>query len=299
MAKTTTKRKSESALPTGKSKQRKTTTSRRQDSETSQRDDDSSDPLFIDEQPLAPKHVKKAATKARKSEPIMRVTKADEYEEDEGRMQSSQFLALVEFQTKKKRKAVSAAKEYMEKFTNSVNNAEQALKKNCDTLNAASAKLDNNFLEAFTRAYAVSRPTAPPSDENYKGKSSSSDSFAIRYERSKEIITVARNVIEKFEKANEKTVKINVAGFMANDWQEENSTAEKVIAAGRITGLQKYEALAEGAGEPEIEEDMVLFAEAIYKPEQEIHGPGWGRMARKQEKAFKKLDKAFGKETVV
>lgn len=49
-----------------------------------------------------------------------------------------QFLALVEFQTKKKRKAANAAKEYMEKFTNSVHNAEQALKKNRDTLNAAS-----------------------------------------------------------------------------------------------------------------------------------------------------------------
>ena len=71
---------------------------------------------------------------------------------------------------------------------------------------------------------------------------------------------MARNVIEKFEKANEKTVKIDVAGFMTADWHEENSTAEKVIAAGRIAGLQKYEALAEGTGQPEIEEDMVLFA---------------------------------------
>jgi len=110
---------------------------------------------------------------------------------------------------------------------------------------------------------------------------------------------MAHNVIEKFERVNEKTIKINVAGFMTDDWEEENSTAEKVIAAGRIAGLQKYEALAEGAGEAEIEEDMVLFAEAIYKPEQEIQGPGWGRMARKQEKAFRKLDKALGKEIVI
>ncbi len=110
---------------------------------------------------------------------------------------------------------------------------------------------------------------------------------------------MARNVIERFEKANEKAVKIDVAGFMTDDWQEENSTAEKVLAVGHIAGMQKYEALSEGAGVPEIEEDMVRFAEAIYKPEQEIPGLGWGRMARKQEKAFKKLDKAYGKEIVV
>jgi hypothetical protein len=49
-----------------------------------------------------------------------------------------QFLALVEFESKKKRKAAKAANEYMDKFTNGINNAEQALKKRRDNLNAAS-----------------------------------------------------------------------------------------------------------------------------------------------------------------
>ena len=119
MAKTTTKRKSESkpssfifhllrllflgrharltvvgALPTGKSKQRKTSATRKQDSDSSQRDDDSSDQLFADEQPVAPKYVRKAAPRSRKSEPVKRVTKADEYEEDEGRMESQSVANL-------------------------------------------------------------------------------------------------------------------------------------------------------------------------------------------------------------
>jgi hypothetical protein len=87
------------------------------------------------------------------------VTKADEYEEDEGRLESQsvttlcygvlkrrllmmstfrQFLALVEFESKKKRKAAKSANEYMDKFTNSINNADQALKKRRDNLNATS-----------------------------------------------------------------------------------------------------------------------------------------------------------------
>jgi hypothetical protein len=88
------------------------------------------------------------------------VTKADEYEEDEGRLESQsvatlcsygdlkrrllmmstfrQFLALVEFESKKKRKAAKSANEYMDKFTNSINNADQALKKRRDDLNATS-----------------------------------------------------------------------------------------------------------------------------------------------------------------
>jgi hypothetical protein len=88
------------------------------------------------------------------------VTKADEYEEDEGRLESQsvatlwsfrdlktrllmmstfrQFLALVEFESKKKRKAAKSANEYMDKFTNGISNADQALKKRRDSLNAAS-----------------------------------------------------------------------------------------------------------------------------------------------------------------
>jgi len=49
-----------------------------------------------------------------------------------------QFLALVEFESKKKRKAAKAANEYMDKFTNGINNAEQALKKRRATLSATS-----------------------------------------------------------------------------------------------------------------------------------------------------------------
>jgi hypothetical protein len=80
---------------------------------------------------------------------------------------------------------------------------------------------------------------------------------------------------------------------MTNDWGEEIRTAEEVIEAGHIAGLQKYDALVQGGGDPEIDGNMAVYAEAIYK--QEIPGVGWGRMARKQEKAFKKIDKNFAK----
>jgi hypothetical protein len=78
----------------GRNKQRKTNAARRQDSDSSQRGDDSSDQFFVDSQPVALKCVKKAAPKSRKSEPVMRVTKADEYEEDEGRMESQYAFSL-------------------------------------------------------------------------------------------------------------------------------------------------------------------------------------------------------------
>jgi len=78
-------------LPAGKHKQRKKSASRRDDSDPSQSGGESSDQLFIEEQIVAPKHVKKA--KSRKSEPIPRVTRVDEYEEDEGRLESQYVLS--------------------------------------------------------------------------------------------------------------------------------------------------------------------------------------------------------------
>ncbi len=166
--------------------------------------------------------------------------------------------------------------------------------------NNNSAKLDKNFLEAFTNAYAASRPTAQPSNKASRGKASASEiSFSRLYERSKHITVKATDLVEAFEKANEKTTKIEMAGLINNAWEEENDTAEKVVAIGRIAGLQKYEALAAGVGEPEIDGDMVLYAQAVYKPEEKMVGVGWGRTARTQEKAMKKLEKSFATEVMV
>jgi hypothetical protein len=78
-------------VPTGKTKQRKT--SKRDDSDSSHPGDESSGELFIQEQPLASRYVKKSDAKSCKSEPVPRATRADEYAEDEGRMES-QYVHL-------------------------------------------------------------------------------------------------------------------------------------------------------------------------------------------------------------
>lgn len=90
-----------------------------------------------------------------------------------------------------------------------------------------------------------------------------------------------------------------MTGSMTSNWDEEYDSAAKVIEAGRIAGLQKYEALAEGVGEPELDEETAGLAKAIYKTDQEIQGVGWGRMARKQDKALKKVDKNLAREIMV
>lgn len=56
-------------------------------------------------------------------------TRADEeYDEDVGRTESQTFLALVEFESKKKRKANKENSAYMEKFEKEVHDREGELK---------------------------------------------------------------------------------------------------------------------------------------------------------------------------
>lgn len=74
------------ALPIGKSKHRKISTSR-DDGDSNEDDDELSGESFVQEKVVAPKYVKKAAIKSRKSEPV-RAIRDDEYEEDAGRIDS-------------------------------------------------------------------------------------------------------------------------------------------------------------------------------------------------------------------
>jgi len=117
------------ALPTGRSKYRKT--SARTENASDSVGDESSDYLFVDQKPAAPKHVKKSSLKSRKSEPIKRATRSDEYEEDEGRLGSKQFLAMVEFygEHKKNKRATKAATNYIGVFESKVGKSEESLKK--------------------------------------------------------------------------------------------------------------------------------------------------------------------------
>ncbi|KAE8452831.1 hypothetical protein EG329_013103 [Mollisiaceae sp. DMI_Dod_QoI] len=291
MAKTTSKRKSESALPTGKSKQRRTSASRIDEENSSQDAGGSSDQLFVQEKPAAPKYVKKTVVKSRKSEPARLTKEDDEYEDDEGRMETQQFLALVEHESKKKKRAAKAASEYMDRFKEGIQSSDDALKMRLVNLIAASTKQSTTFLSAFRNAYASSRPLPPPSTET-----SLPDEicFVTLFDHSQSLINNAFEIISRFETANEKTENLEIAELLDNEWELENGTAARVLAVGHNVGLEKYQALLQGAGEPVMDEDTEIFAELIYGADVRDTSAfeyGWGKVAKKGEKAARKFVK--------
>jgi hypothetical protein len=162
-----------------------------------------------------------------------------------------------------------------------------------------STKKDSDFLQAFEKAYAASRPMQPPQSDPKQEKGNDYSYFANLYERSKSLTAKSFNIVAMFENANSKTLKIESAGLMNNDWGEENETAVKLLSIGHSVGLEKFKASLMGEAVPEVDADSTLFAEAIYKPEEEILSMGWGKMAKKTMKVEKKLVKILPAEIVV
>jgi hypothetical protein len=236
-----------------------------------------------------------------------------------------QFLALVEFESKKKRKAAKAANEYMDKFTNNVKRDEQVLTNLLDDRDNASyvlsacvtklltddsrTKEDADFLEAFTEAFVVSRPAAPPAKDvqHNQGAASTSNTiiFASLYERSQKLGEVALEVIEKFEQANEKALKIEATELMDNNWGEDIKWYEEILGIGHQVGLEKYQCVLTASSPPptvaddEEAEQLNEFAKVFYQVDEGGPKAKWGRMARKSEKVVKKMVKIFPVEVVV
>ncbi|KAJ5038119.1 uncharacterized protein L3040_006988 [Drepanopeziza brunnea f. sp. 'multigermtubi'] len=286
------KRKSESALPAGKSKQRKTL--RGDDSGSEHAEAESDDQLFVQQEPDAPKPVTKGGATTRMSEPLKRSARVAAYVEDEGRMDGQQFLALVEFESKKKRRAAQATSKYMERLEDNIGLSEDHLRKLLRHLSADATKKDTDFIEAFKDAYAASRPL-PPS-QNTAGNSSGESSFATLYGRGKEILRTTQLNIQKFETLGAKTARIDTSGLMDNDWLADDEQTAGILETGRKYGLEKYAAMLRGSEDPVVEEEAAVYVGMIYRDLEADASRSWGRIAKKQEKSARRLYKAIAAE---
>ncbi|KAH8687508.1 hypothetical protein BGZ60DRAFT_522163 [Tricladium varicosporioides] len=288
LARANGKRKLNSAVPTTRSKLQKSSPSTRRDEHDSEEESNDHDQLFVGDQPVTARYFKKSKT--RKLEPIP--GRVDEYEEDEGRMESQTFLALVQQETKKKRLAARAASMYLNKFESGLKDAEEFLKKQLEDFEIARMKRESDFLDDFTDSFIASRPSASLSVDTRAGVNPDFV-FASLFKKSKTLLTNAQGVIDSFDKANKITLNIKAIGITDNNWEEEDENASNLFNVGRSIGLQKYESLLTNSFADPIEDDNVSFVEAIYGPQNGTSSIGWGRIARRQEKATLKIVKSF------
>ncbi|PBP21279.1 hypothetical protein BUE80_DR007938 [Diplocarpon rosae] len=300
MAKPAVKRKSDGALLTATNKRSKAPTARGDDSGSEQAEDESDGQLFVRQQPVAAKYIRKSTLTSRRSEPVKRAPRSDEYDEDEGRTDGQNFLALVEFEGMKKRKAARDASQYMENLKDRISRSEESLNSHLRDLRAEDARdrQDTSFIEAFQDAYAASRPAPPPRYDAKDMIRSKSFSFATLFYRSHDVVASAKRILESFESASENLSKIDTSGLMDNNWGEQNEQTAEILALGYKVGLGKYDAMLGGADEPVLEEEDSIFVDMIYKPTEKSPSLTWGGIVKKQEKLARKLVKALAVDVV-
>lgn len=159
----------------------------------------------------------------------------------------------------------------------------------------SSAKKDGDFINAFKAAYSLASPFQPPSTEvNPPGDSFTHRGFASMYSKSKELTAEALGLVARFDQVAQRVAELKPTGLMENEWAEEDSTAADLLAIGKRVGMNRYQSSLMASKEPPMDTDATQAAGFLYQGKR----PGiWGKIARKQEKATRKLVDGLAVET--
>lgn len=158
-----------------------------------------------------------------------------------------------------------------------------------DEADRYSANQDASFLDIFSRAYKLSRPTGPP--KGVDKDEPNAQYFATLYRHSNVLVAAARSIIDKFNETSEATAKLEATSGLQQQvatWEEENESMRQMANWGHLAGVQKVEAMLDGKEGPELDEGDKIFADMLYGigdnhagGEMGVgEGPTWGRLVK-------------------
>ncbi|KAJ8062639.1 hypothetical protein OCU04_009161 [Sclerotinia nivalis] len=240
--------------------------------------------------------------KGRRSEPVrVRVRELgglgedeveDENYEDPGREESNEFLELDNLERKKKKSAERAKAQFMEKFVGVVERDAEGFKKLAAELEKEWLAEQKKFITSFHATYAL----ASPFRIEKKGAKHESDihDFALNHGKGQDMIARALEVISHFDKLAEKNVAKEFDGLLGNEWGKEDEQIAKMLELGKTVGLNKFECII-NASKPEetLDTDAIEVSNKIFPVVEEGNSIGWGKEAKKHQRANRKLLQAF------
>jgi hypothetical protein len=121
--------------------------------------------------------------------------------------------------------------------------------------------------------------------------SSGDVSFASLYQYSQKIAKQCHQLVDDFEKANERTINIDISDLLNNNWDDQNKETAKLLNIGMIVGMAKVQALMDATKEPVYDGPGEVISQSWYREDENVTF-GWGRLAKKQGKAVRKALKA-------
>ncbi|KAA8565328.1 hypothetical protein EYC84_011045 [Monilinia fructicola] len=184
----------------------------------------------------------------------------DEYYDDPGREESKEFLELDNLERKKRENAERAKALFYGEWVE---------------------EEDREFSvqnKAFLGAIATSHNLSAPLKEATTDDKDPRD-FILMYNRGQNLVEKAMETISQFTKLAEKDVGKELAGLSRNEWAKEDEEMAKVFELGKTPDA--------------METNEFEVSKKIFPIVEEGDAVGWGKEAKKQERAYRKLFKTF------
>ncbi|PQE08889.1 hypothetical protein CJF31_00010809 [Rutstroemia sp. NJR-2017a BVV2] len=242
----------------------------------------------FDEQGIVPKHMNKDG-RSRKSEPIPSNPRDDDdddgddgIENDSDREESKRFFHLAKFEKKKKERATREAAEYKEKFLATVKCDEEALRKRSIDFELATSSKNQEFLKALKHSFTLTAPIKSSKNED-------ACNFPSMKMKCHGIIALAQRVASKFEEVVGKSAVHDIPTMFENDWVAQDEHTKHLLEIGKDVGRNKFESIMKASKPAIMNDDTIAVSETLFPPPDNADIIGWGKQARRQMKANKKL----------
>jgi hypothetical protein len=151
-------------------------------------------------------------------------------------------------------------------------------------------KRDEKFLETFKAAYGASQSHVSVQSDG------TLQDFAANYEKSKEIISTAFELVAKFEDVAHRIEKIDTTALIENEWGDQDQAFAVILQEGKNIGVKRYRRMLNDGKEVVLEEEAKGTANMFFEERREKgeYNAVWGKVVKRQEKAFRKLGKIVG-----
>lgn len=146
--------------------------------------------------------------------------------------------------------------------------------------------------KAFLGAIATSHNLSAPLKEATTDDKDPRD-FILMYNRGQNLVKKAMETISQFTKLAEKDVGKELAGLSRNEWTKEDEEMAKVFELGKTVGLNKFECVMNASKPDAMETNEFEVSKKVFPIVEEGDAVGWGKEAKKQERAYRKLFKTF------
>ncbi|TGO41091.1 hypothetical protein BHYA_0027g00690 [Botrytis hyacinthi] len=232
------------------------------------------------------KEKKKERKRERLSEPARidgrELGEREEGDEDSGQEASNEFLELDNLERKKKKSTERAKAQFMEKFIGAVERDVKDFKEAAAESEREASVENKDFLEGFHAAYSLSAPFKTVSFD-----------FSLNHKRGRIMITRALELTSQFDNLTKKDIAKEFAGLFSNQWSKEDGEIARMLELGEMVGLNKFECIVNASKPENLETDVLEVSKKFFPVVEEESSTGWGKEAKKHERAHKKLLKAF------